>query len=145
MWNIFGNKRKSKNVRQWEKEHRHLEKLAGLIIGSYDKKNYRETKKHLIKLKDVALNHLMDEDLTFYEMKRKASDKDTEVFDSMKEFELSFREVKLVLIKFLDHYSRPEVALDQEFKETFDTIVGVLVARIQFEEANLYVLLDRSA
>ena len=146
MWNIFGNSDpKSKKVVQWEKEHHQLKKLAGLIIGAYDNKDFKETKKQLNKLKDVALNHLMGEDITFYEMKREVGDKEKDVFDAVSEFETSFREVKIVLIKFLDHYSRPEVELDQEFKETFDTIVGVLVARIEFEEANLYAMLDRSA
>ncbi len=146
MWNIFGNaNKKSKNVKQWEKEHRQLENLAGAIIGAYDKGDVKETRKQLGKLKDVALNHLMNEDLTFYEMKRKVGNKDKDVFSAMAEFETSFREVKLVLIKFLDHYSNPEVDLDEEFKTTFDVIVGVLVERIQFEESNLYVLLDRAS
>jgi len=146
MWNIFNWWRgKSKEVKRWKKEHRQLEKHAGAIIAAYNQNNFELAREHFTKLKDTALVHLMDEDVTFYEMKHQDEFQKKNIIESMEEFDSSFREVKHVLIQFLEHYANPKHELDEKFEETFDTIVGVLIARIEFEETHLYVLLDNSA
>jgi hypothetical protein len=45
-------------------------------------------------------------------------------------------------MNFLTQYSRPETTLDQEFFDTFNTLVGILGERIAFEEKNLYTKLN---
>ncbi len=136
----------SKKVKKWQKEHQALGKCAGDIVASYDKKDFKQTRKHLTKLQDMAFGHLMDEDLTFFELIEKIEEKDLEenqeIVDAMKEFRRSFLDVKSALIHFLIKYTNPDSELDETFKETLDAIIKALVARIEFEENNLYVLIN---
>ena len=132
----------SKKVKKWQKEHQKLGEYAGKIIAAYDKKDLKQTRKLLIKFKDMALAHLMDEDETFFKLLNKAEAKDQHIIDKIKEFRTSFTNVKVVLFTFLTHYTNPQNELDITFKETLDQIILALTDRIGFEEQNLYRLIN---
>jgi hypothetical protein len=136
----------SKKVKKWHKEHEMLGECAVNIVKAYEKKDLNLTRKHLVKLQDMAFSHLMDEDLTFFELLEQAEASDLqenqEIIDAMKEFRRSFLDVKSALIHFLIKYTNPENELDEEFKKTLDAIIEALVNRIEFEENNLYLLIN---
>ena len=133
----------SRIVTRWKKEHRALEKYAGMVMTAYDNKNPKKAKKYLNKLELLALNHLMDEDVTFFDLEKQASKKDKLILDSMVEFRRSFSGTKKALFHFFFYYTSPKTILDDTFREKFDGIVNALVQRIEFEEHNLYVMISK--
>ena len=133
----------SKIVKKWTGEHRKLEKYAGKVIASYDKNNLKQAKKYLNKLELLALNHLMDEDVTFFDLEKMAKDKDRKILDAMVEFRRSFSGTKKALFHFFFYYTSPKTVLDEGFREKFDGIVNALVQRIEFEESNLYTMIAK--
>ena len=148
MLSLFGKSNQSiennaKVVSKWKNEHRALEKYAGKVIASYDDNKHKQAKKHLNKLELLALKHLMDEDVTFFELEKKAQQQDTHILDAMKEFRNSFSETKKVLFHFFFYYTSPKTVLDETFRKKFEGIVGALVNRIEFEESNLYTMIAK--
>jgi len=133
----------AKVVKRWTNEHRKLEKYAGKVIASYDKNNTKQAKKYLNKLELLALNHLMDEDVTFFDLEKMAKDKDKRILDAMIEFRRSFSGTKKALFHFFFYYTSPKTVLDANFREKFDGIVNALVQRIEFEENNLYQMISK--
>jgi len=131
-------------VKKWEGEHQHLAKEAMAVVEFYDKKDTKKAKKHLLKLQSLALNHLMDEDVTFSDLLKKAEDTatDQEIVASMKEFRKTFTDTKKVLIHFFIYYTSDAAELDAKFKSQLDGIIDALVKRIEFEESNLYPKID---
>jgi len=142
-WKDKGIEYNAKLVRRWENEHRKLEKYAGIVMEAYDKGDIKKAKKVLNKLELLALNHLMDEDVTFYDMSKKAKATDTKVLAAMKEFRHSFFDTKKVLFHFFFYYTDPKTELDDTFRTKFDGIVDALVKRIAFEESNLYTMIAK--
>ena len=139
---LMHNKRK---VKKWEGEHKALAQTAMTVVKHYDNNDMAKSKKHLVKLQNLALNHLMDEDVTFFELFKKAdgSDVDKEIMVSIKEFRSTFIDTKKVLIHFFIHYTDKNTVLDAHFKEQLDGIIGALVERIEFEEKNLYTMINK--
>ena len=138
---LFASKNQ-KLVRQWVKEHKQIVKVATEIIEDYSNHNVEKTRKDLKKLEEIALEHLMVEDIEFYKLLQEKEKVDSETQVLVKEFTKSFRDTKLLLMNFLMKYTQESAVLDEEFFETFNTIVGVLAERIQFEEQNLYQKLN---
>ena len=135
----------SKKVKKWQAEHKALATHAVKTVQYYENNELKKAKKQLIKLQSVALNHLMDEDVTFSELFKKADKTytDQHIVESMKEFRRSFIDIKKVLIHFFIHYTDPSVELDSTFIEKLKGIIDALVQRIEFEEKNLYILIDK--
>ncbi len=139
----------AKDVKRWRKEHEALKKQAGKIAEDYAAGKLEKAREDLKKLETLALQHLMSEDVRFYEMKKavEAEHEDTPenhaVLAAMKEFERSFRSVKPVLIEFFAHYKKPDVPLDKHFEADFANIVDAVVNRIDFEEKTLYSMMDK--
>ena len=135
----------SKKVKKWQAEHKALATHAVKTVQYYENNELKKAKKQLIKLQSVALNHLMDEDVTFSELFKKADKTytDQHIVESMKEFRRSFIDIKKVLIHFFIHYTDPRVELDSTFIEKLKGIIDALVQRIEFEEKNLYILIDK--
>ena len=131
-------------VKKWEGEHQHLAKEAMAVVEYYDKNEMKKAKKHLVKLQSLALNHLMDEDVTFSDLLKKAEDTatDQEIVASMKEFRKTFTDTKKVLIHFFIYYTSESAELDAKFKSQLDGIIDALVKRIEFEESTLYPKID---
>jgi hemerythrin-like domain-containing protein len=142
---LFGSLFSSKNqklVKKWSAEHAQIVTLAHKIIEAYDEGNLKTLKKELAKLNDVAMNHLMVEDIELYKLLKEHDTIDVKTEKLAHDFKESFRGTKLVLMKFLTKYTSEDADLDKEFIETFKSIVGILGERIEFEEKNLYVALS---
>ncbi len=144
MFGSFFSSANQKLVKQWTKEHQLIVKSAGKIIQAYEDNNAKKIKKELISLRELALGHLMTEDLEFYKLKKETGKHtlDSQTEKLVNEFTNSFKETKLVLMNFLTKYTHSKANYDAEFFETFNVIVGVLGERIAFEEENLYVALN---
>jgi len=140
MFGLFSSKNQ-KLVKKWQKEHEKIVELAHKVIGEYSKNNDAGAKKALKELNELAVDHVMNEDIEFYKLMRdeKRIDSKTEVL--VDDFIKSFKQTKLALMGFLSKYSKDETPLDDEFFKTFNEIVDVLGERIDFEEKNLYYLL----
>lgn len=125
-------------IKKWQNEHKKIVEQALLVVGEYSKNNQYEAKKALKKLDEIAVNHLMDEDIELFKLlhDEKRIDKKTEMLVS--DFTSGFRKTKLALMDFLRKYTKPDVPLDDEFFKTFNELVEVLGQRIDFEEKNLY-------
>ncbi len=142
---MFGSFFLSKNqklVKRWRKEHEKIVVLAHKVIASYSKNDHDTTKKELKALNVLAVDHLMDEDIQFYRLLKDQKRVDSDTEELVNEFTDTFKNTKNTLMKFLTHYTRPEVVLDDEFFDAFNSIVGVLGERIAFEEENLYIKLN---
>ena len=135
----------SKKVKKWQAEHKAMATHAVKTVELYEKNDLKKAKKQLIKLQSVALNHLMDEDVTFSELFKKAENTNTDkhILEAIKEFRKSFIDTKKVLIHFFIHYTDPNVELDAVFIEKLKGIIDALVQRIEFEETNLYVMINK--
>jgi len=135
----------SKKVKKWQAEHKALATHAVKTVELYENHELKKAKKQLGKLQSVALNHLMDEDVTFSELFKKAENNNTDkkILEAIKEFRKSFIDTKKVLIHFFIHYTNPHVELDDVFLEKLKGIIGALVQRIEFEENNLYTMINK--
>lgn len=132
----------SKKVKRWKVEHQSLATYAMKVVEAYDKEDKKKARKHLDKLQVLALNHLMDEDVTFFELCKNAKTKDEKILCAMKEFRRSFIDTKRVLFHFFIFYTNPKNDLDNIFRKKLDAIIGALVKRMEFEESNLYSLIN---
>lgn len=134
----------SRKVKKWQAEHRGLAKQAVKVVESYNNDDKIKARKQLDKLQDLALKHLMDEDVTFYELFKKAekTESNEKIIQAMAEFRKSFTDTKKALFYFFIFYTDEKNPLDEVFKEKLDGIINALVNRIEFEETNLYVLID---
>ncbi len=144
---MFENLFSSKNqqlVKKWQKEHEKIVELAHKVIAEYTKNNYKATKKALKNLNELAVDHIMNEDIEFYKLMRddKRIDKDTERL--VNDFTRTFKQTKLTLMSFLSNSSKPDTELDSSFFETFTELVDILGQRIDFEEQNLYSKLSKT-
>jgi len=122
-----------------------MAKHAVKTVQYYENNELKKAKKQLGKLQSVALNHLMDEDVTFTELFKKAekSNADQTILEAIREFRKSFIDTKKVLIHFFIHYTDPRVELDTAFIEKLKGIIDALVQRIEFEEKNLYIMINK--
>jgi len=138
--NLFASKTK-KLVHKWEKEHQEIVVLATKVIQHYSKHEYKKAKSYLVKLNNIAVDHVMDEDIQFFKLLHDKAKNDSKTAQMVKEFTNSFRNTKVTLMNFLHKYTKDDIELDDEFFETFNKIVEVLGQRIEFEENNLYAKL----
>jgi len=137
---LFGSKNKKLAV-HWEKEHQEIVVLAHEVIAKYSKNDMNGAKKSLKTLNDLAVDHLMEEDIEFYKLLKDDKRLTPKTVDLVHEFTRTFKDTKLTLMKFLTKYAKDDVILDEEFFNTFNTLVAVLADRINFEEENLYTLM----
>jgi len=112
--------------------------LATKVIAGYNANDMIGAKKYLQELAVLAVDHLMNEDISFYRLMKEQGKVDDELEELISEFKDTFKGVKTTLMNFLTKYSRPDVPLDKDFFDTFNTLVGILAERIAFEENNLY-------
>ncbi len=134
MFTIFESKKK-KRIVKWKKEHNQIVDLATKVIAAYSKNNFDKAKSALKKLNDLAVDHVMDEDLEFYHWKKDANKKMHKYID---EFTHDFKNTKMELMTFLSKYSKEKEVLDETFFKSFNALVEVLTRRIEYEEKILY-------
>ncbi|DAB39640.1 MAG TPA: hypothetical protein CFH81_05260 [Sulfurovum sp. UBA12169] len=140
-FDLFSSKNK-KIVKRWMKEHEEIVTLAHKIIAAYSSNNHILAKKELISLNNTAVNHLMNEDIELYKLLKKRNDMHHKIESDIKKFKENFSETKINLMKFLTYYSKAETPLDESFFDQFNSLVGILGERIDFEENNLYQKLE---
>lgn len=139
-WILFSffSSKEQKLVKKWHKEHEQIVELATKIIAEYSKNNTKKAKELLQELNVLAIDHIMNEDLEFYRLQKDSKNIDGDTIKMMDEFSRTFKGTKIALMKFLTKYTKDDVVLDEEFFNTFNSIVGILAKRIDFEEENLY-------
>ena len=137
---LFGSKNK-KLAMHWEKEHQEIVVLAHEVIAKYSKNDMSGAKKALKALNDLAVDHLMEEDIEFYKLLKDDKRLTPKTVELVHEFTSTFKDTKLTLMKFLTQYAKDDIPLDENFFNTFNTLVAVLADRINFEEENLYTLM----
>nr|WP_042203894.1 hemerythrin domain-containing protein [Nitratifractor salsuginis] len=131
-------------VKQWKKEHEELVILGEKVIGEYVKNNQEATKRYLKKFVDMAVDHLGSEDIEMFKMLRDTDMNDKKVEELIFQFQNSFKDTKMTLMKFLAKYVRDDAQFDEEFFDTFQNILEILKERINYEEDNLYLYLSLS-
>ena len=140
-FSLFASKNQ-KLVKKWKKEHEEIVVLAHNVIAEYSKNNQDAAKEQLRALNNIAVDHLMNEDIEFYRLLKDEKRLDLKTEKMVKEFTETFRGTKTTLMNFLTIHTRPEAKLDDEFFKTFNELVEVLGQRIAFEEENLYSKLE---
>ncbi len=131
-------------VKRWKKEHEKIIVLAHKVIAEYSKNHYKKAKKNLILLNNLAIDHIIDEDLKFYKFLNGSQYLSSDKKASIVDFIDTFKNTKVELMSFLTKYTRDEISLDEEFFQQFNELTEVLIERIQYEEKNLYRLLNTS-
>ncbi len=139
---IFPSKNK-KMVKKWVKEHREIVSLATKIIEAYEKENFKKAKKYLNKLDNIIIEHLMQEDLSFFKLQKNPDKLKEETIKEINEFIETFGGTKVALMNFISKYAKESTKLDKEFIKTFKILVGIVADRIEFEENNLYKVLAK--
>ena len=133
-----------KIVHKWSNEHKQIVSLAHKVINSHTDGNLDKTRSAMKDLYDLAIDHLMDEDLVFYRLLKDKEKEgiDDELEEFIIEFKNTFQGTKTALMNFLTIYSKDTAVLDEDFIKSFNDFVGVLAQRIEFEENNLYYKLN---
>jgi hypothetical protein len=143
---MFGSLFESKNqklVHKWKKEHKEIVVLATRVIEAYEQNDHDKAKQALKALNTLAVDHVMDEDLKFFNLMKEESDKiDKHTQRMVEDFVQGFKHTKVSLMNFLAKYANSDVPLDGKFYITFKELVDILAQRISFEESNLYSKLD---
>ena len=146
---MFGFKKKQKDfrpeydkklVKQLQKEHLALFKKVHKIEIALFKKNVTKTKLELQQLKNATLEHFVQEDIKLYWYLKTLYKDDAQTLEKIQIFEESIKDIQVTVIKFFEHYTKKDTALDDTFKEDFNGVVKALVNRIETEEKNLYPL-----
>ncbi|MCD6432983.1 MAG: hypothetical protein J7L21_02985 [Sulfurimonas sp.] len=138
MFFSFFSSKNQKLVKQWSEDHEQIVVLAHKVIAGYSTHNLKVAKKELIKLNNLTVRHLMEEDIGLYRLLKDDKRVDSETKKLADDFRRSFQGIKMVLMDFLTKYTDKEAILDEDFFKTFNELVGVLGERISFEEDNLY-------
>ena len=130
-----------KLVKKWTKEHEDIVVLAHKVIGEYSKNNHDNARNALKELNNLAVDHVMNEDIEFYKLMKDQKRVTTKSEAMVREFTNTFKGTKMALMNFLTKYTQDDIVLDEEFFNMFNNLVGILGERIEFEENNLYSLL----
>jgi len=132
-----------KLIKNWKLEHEQIGELAGKIIESYNNEELNKTKKYLKDLKDLVIEHLMQEDLVFYNLLKKPKTLDVETIEQINDFRETFKGAKTALMNFISKYALEDTELDKNFLIAFKGLVRLVVERINYEESNLYNILAK--
>jgi hypothetical protein len=135
--------RNQKLVKRWQKEHRKIVSLVHDFNSAYMDDRQQTAKKILRVLKDLVIEHIMNEDIEIYRLMKDEKRIDAQTEELVDEFLQSFKKTKLALIAFLENAAKPETVLDEAFFDTFRETMKVVVKRIDFEEKNLYSKLEK--
>jgi len=133
-----------KLVRKWKAEHEEIVLLVHKVLAEYAKNNHKAAKKALVQLNNIVVDHVTDENIEFFKILKDKERYSLKNREATEEFVSTFKETRLNLMRFLTHYTKKETPLDDEFFNTLNEIADVLKERIEFEEENLYALLDIS-
>ncbi len=116
--------------------------MASKIISDYEEDREELVSKDIETLNKLTSAHLMDEDVELYKFSMLEDSLSDEIREQIEEFIDTFEETKEALIEFLTKYTLYNAVYDQEFIDTFKQLVNVLAKRIEYEEKNLYKILE---
>ena len=133
-----------KLIKKWTKEHEKIVLLTHQVIAEYSRNDHKKAKKKLIALNSLVIDHVTDENIKFYKLVKDKENSSIKNEKAIHEFVETFKETKMSLMQFLTKYTRESAHLDDKFFTTLNEIAEVLIERIDFEEKNLYHLLDIS-
>jgi uncharacterized protein YdiU (UPF0061 family) len=133
-----------KLVKKWTKEHEKIVLLTHNVIAEYSKNNHKKAKKLLKSLNNLVIDHVTDENIKFYQLQKDRKKLSLKHEEAVEEFIETFKDTKSDLMNFLTRYSRDSVHLDETFFTTLNQLAEILIERIEFEEKNLYELLNIS-
>lgn len=133
-----------KLVQKWTQEHEKIVLLIHKVLAEYSKNNHKNAKKALISLNHLVVDHVTHENTEFYKLLKDKKQVSMKNRKATEEFVSTFTEMRLDLMRFLTHYTKKETTLDDDFFTTLNEVSDVLRERIDFEEANLYTLLNTS-
>ena len=133
-----------KLVRKWTGEHEEIVLLIHKVLGEYSKNNHKNAKKALISLNHLVVDHVTDENIEFYKLLKDGNRISVKNRKATEEFVDTFKDMRLNLMKFLTLHTKEETVLDDKFFDSLNEVADVLSERIEFEENNLYSLLDIS-
>ena len=142
MSSSFSSKSNQELVIKWKKEHREITASAGRILEAYKTDELNALREEIKNLNDLTIEHLMAEDMEFYQFLMLEDALDNELKELIEDFIETFEETKTALMDFLTKYTLPDAVYDQEFIDNFTAIVGVLTKRIAYEEKTLYKALQ---
>jgi hemerythrin len=133
-----------KLVKKWTQEHEEIVVLTNQVLAEYSKNKHKNAKKALVKLNNILVDHVTDENIEFYKLLKDETRVSIKNRKATEEFVDTFKNMRLDLMQFLTHYTKKKTVLDDEFFNTLNGISEVLQARIEFEEENLYSVLNIS-
>jgi hypothetical protein len=140
MFRLFSSKNQ-KLVQAWQTDHEKIVSLAHKVIQSYEAGELKKTKELLKSLEDLAVDHVMHEDIEFYHLMKEDEHIDAQTEHMVTLFIQSFKKTKLALMNFLKKYTQDDIVLDDQFFHEFKELAEVLAKRIEFEENNVYAKL----
>lgn len=132
----------AKKIKKWHADHKQIKDLANAAVSFYEYHDIPKLKTTLKKLHKVALDHLMDEDITFVELLEKAKSENEDIISCIIDFKETIREIKTILFKFLVKYTEEDIEYNETFKVELDAVITTLIERISYEEENLYIMLN---
>ncbi len=138
----FLESKNKKLVKRWKKEHEQLIVLGKKVLAEYVKNDEQKIRSSLQAFTDLAMTHLSSEDVELYKLLSDPSQRSEKLKDSVDHFQKSFKDIKMILMKFLASYNRNEKPIDEEFFDNFSQIMEILAERIEFEEGELYFYLS---
>jgi len=133
-----------KLVKKWTKEHEKIVLLIHNVLAEYSKNNHKNAKKELILLNHLVIDHVTEENIEFYKLLKDKNWISMKNRKYTEEFVATFKDMRLDLMKFLTHYTKKKTPLDDKFFDSLNEISEILRERIDFEEENLYALLNVS-
>ncbi len=138
----FLESKNKKLVKRWKKEHEQLIVLGKKVLAEYVKNDEQKIRSSLQAFTDLAMTHLSSEDVELYKLLSDPSQRSEKLKESVDHFQKSFKDIKMILMKFLASYNRNEKPIDEEFFDNFSQIMEILAERIEFEEGELYFYLS---
>jgi len=133
-----------KLVKKWTHEHEEIMILIHKVLAEYSKNHHKQAKKLLKLLNNAIIDHVTHENIVFYKLLKDKKGVSNQNKNSIEEFIESFKEMRLDLMRFLTEHTKEDSILDDEFFNILNEVADVLQERINFEEHNLYQLLNNS-
>jgi len=137
IFGFFASKNK-KLIKHWKKEHQQMAVLGHKVLAQYAKNNKKKAKKELKNLSDLAIGHLLSEDIHLYKILKDDVSLDPKTKKLANDFVQSFKCSKTQFIFFLSEYTKADIELDETFYQTFHELFDLFTRRIEYEERHLY-------
>ncbi len=129
-----------KFISKLSKDHQKLLELIKDTHKTIESDNIKKSKKSILKLRTVILEHCMEEDIKLFLYLKKYYEEETNTLNTIEMLESTIKNIQKSTLSFLSQYSKKEAELDAEFKIKFLTVFKEFGTRIKTEESKLYTL-----